>query len=73
MTLTTIKRRHVLDKNSQMTMICYNYKMNNLPITLYTSTNVLRNSWCSQKAFLKISQISCVSVGPVEFLRIPFF
>ena len=35
--------------------------MNNLPITLYTSTNVLRNSWCSQKAFLKISQISCFS------------
>ena len=47
--------------------------INSLPITLYTSANVLRNCWCSQKVFLKISQISCFSVGSAEFLRIHFF
>ena len=37
---------YFLDKNSQMAMICYNYKINNLQITLYTSGNVLDNCWC---------------------------
>ena len=32
-----------------------------------------RNCWCSQKLFLKISQISGISVGSTEFLKIPFF
>ena len=45
-------------KNPQMTMIWYNYKINNLQIALYTSTNFLRNCWYSQKLFSKISQIS---------------
>ena len=47
------KSRHILDKNSQMTMIWYNYKINNLQTKLYTSANVLQNCWCSQKVFLK--------------------
>ena len=31
------KNRHLLDKNSQRNIICYNYKINNLQIALYTS------------------------------------
>ena len=54
-------------------LLWYNYKINNFPITLYTSANVLRNCWFSQKGCLKISQISCFLVGSAEFLRIHFF
>ena len=64
------KSRHILDKNSQLTIIWYNYKVSNLQKKLYTSANVLRNCWSSQKVFLKIS---CFSVGSAEFLRISFF
>ena len=67
------KSRHILDKNSQTTMIWCNYKINNLLITLSTNANVLQNCSSSQKVFLKISQISCFSVGSAEYLRIPFF
>ena len=41
-----IKNRHLFDKNSQMTMIRYSYKISNLKITLYRSS-------CSQM-FYKI-------------------
>ena len=64
---------NLLDKNSQMTMIWYNYKINNLQIIPYTSTNVLRNCWCSQKVFLKILQSSLENTCTVRNVNLKFW
>ena len=56
------KSRHLFDKNSQMTVIWYNYKVNNLQITFYRSS-------CLQMFYKNVGVLKGVLKNITNFTR----